>query len=377
MILFACFILPGIWVLKWASERAVPAIPWEAVVGALAIGAFVVIVVMAPAAVSAVGKARSLFAALALATVVVVGFGTPDPQVIRFGSDRNEALTLATSRLLSGRYPYSEPTSLGVPVTPMPGALVISAPMVAATGNAGFQNALALLLLAGAVLYVSASAGGAALAWAVVLASPYVLYQIVVGGDLLQNAAFVAVAALWMLASSDWQRWLAALAFGVTLAWRPNFVFIVPAVLTGILVERGVREAFIAGALAGLGSVAVTLPFLLPDPGRFSPLHVTSRTEYGFVPFSGLTIPAAFLAISLLGAWLVHRFRRRGGAESALLACGAVMAFQALTIFALNSVQRGQASLGTLGYLVFAVPFLVLGVTSALESDRPPEGVRR
>jgi hypothetical protein len=57
------------------------------------------------------------------------------------GSDRDDALLDATSALLRGEFPYSRPTYLGNPITPLPGALLLAVPFVLA-GNAALANAL-------------------------------------------------------------------------------------------------------------------------------------------------------------------------------------------------------------------------------------------
>lgn len=374
MIVFGCYLLPGTWVIVWHLQRVLPGLPSPLAYAAFAVTSFLAVTQLAPRIADRIPEGPWLLLAFGLAVVLLVGVATPEPDALRFGSDRNEALTLATSRLLAGQYPYSEPTSLGVRITPMPGALFISAPTVALLGNAAFQNAVALLLLIGGLLWLSGHPGVAVVVGGIVGASPYGLYQILVGEDLFQNAVFCAVALLWLLVSSGRIRWLAAVAFGVALSWRPNFAFLVPVVVAAMLRTDGCRTTGTVMTLAALGFAAVTLPFLLPDPARFSPMHVASRAEYGFIPYSDLTIPLAFLLISLTGALMVHRHARSSRISGTLLGSGAVIGLQALAIFGLNSVERGGPSIGTLGYVIFAVPFLTLGTASSLGGPERGDG---
>ena len=59
---------------------------------------------------------------------------------ISFGStDTDDAIDIALSELLAGRYPYYPQTFLGLPISPMPGALLLALPFYA-LGNSALQN---------------------------------------------------------------------------------------------------------------------------------------------------------------------------------------------------------------------------------------------
>lgn len=377
-VLAACFLLPGVWPAEWLFE-SVLGLGYPATVAFTVLAAWLIIRV-GPKAATRLPDSPWLPVAVGLASVVMVAVMSPSPETLRFGSDRNEALSLATTRLLGGHYPYSEPTSLGVPITPMPGALLLAAPVVAALGNAAYQNAVVLLLILATVWRGTKSAATSAVVTAVLLVSPYVVYQVLVGEDLLANAAYCALGAYWVLrspSSSPAWRAAAALAFGVALSWRPNFLFAAPVVFAGLARRGGLREAILTGSLTAASFAVVTMPFYLLRPSEFSPLHVMDRTAYTILPHSGAVIGAVSVALCVAGGAVAYRAGEERVIPWTLLAAGAVLGGQVLLIAILNSLEVGALQTGTLGYMIFGVVFWVLGVLPAfsngpgLRADHP------
>jgi hypothetical protein len=317
------------------------------------------------------GIPTSVLAGAAVALVLLL---TAEPTSIAH-SDRNHALTLAGQRLLAGLYPYGAPTFLGEPITPMPGGVVLALPFSGLFGNAGFQNALVLLVLLAVLTSNLRSRGLAHLAFVGVVVSPYVVYQIRWGEDLLANGAWVAVGALlvlhtWREHPVDWRGVGSALLLGVTLSWRPNMLVVLLPVVAHVLARHGMARALLLSVAILAGFLAVTLPFFLPDPARFSPIHVSSRLgpPGSLERFGLLAVVGGSALASGLVAWLEGRHRE--GYRLTLLAAAAAIGGQVLARFLANTVQMGHPSLGTLGYGVMASILLVFAATRLIEQGQ-------
>ena len=66
---------------------------------------------------------RKLPTALLLLALFVVVYPRVNTTTPGRGSDRDEALNLAATELLDGRYAYYPATYLGNPISPLPGAI--------------------------------------------------------------------------------------------------------------------------------------------------------------------------------------------------------------------------------------------------------------
>src|SRR5689334_12248535 len=81
----------------------------------------------------------ALLTLLLLLAVVLFIYPIANVHASMRGSDRDDALLDATAALLRGEYPYSRPTYLGNPITPLPGALLLAIPFVV-IGNVALAN---------------------------------------------------------------------------------------------------------------------------------------------------------------------------------------------------------------------------------------------
>ena len=81
---------------------------------------------------------------LILIIIFIVAYPIANSGAFGVGSDRDEALNIATTDLLNGRYPYYQKTYHNNPITPMPGSLFLAVPFVLA-GNSAYQNFFWLL----------------------------------------------------------------------------------------------------------------------------------------------------------------------------------------------------------------------------------------
>ena len=274
---------------------------------------------------------RWLAAGTALAIVVLFAVVYPnvDVHVPGRGSDADDALNIGVRALLAGHSPYATTTYLGNELSPLPGALLLAMPFVL-LGTSALQN---LLWMPAFFLVVARDTRDHAwtlrLAWTVLLASPVVLHEIVTGGDHSANTVYVLLGLRWMLASRG--RPLAAAAWGVALASRANFLFLLLPVCGWLWRHHGrttaLRATSIAAGVAGL----LTVPFLwhhgLAD---FAPFHAVDRlTRFDdVVPTAGVLAGALIVATMAAGAgWLALRPVNVTGL---LFGCAAIQAWPVL-----------------------------------------------
>ncbi len=142
-----------------------------------------------------VSSTRAVWLLVAITAGLVIAFAVvypiADSGFFGGGADRDDALNLAASELLHGRYPYSEETYLSNPISPLPGAVLLAAPFVL-LGNAAYQVFfwLPFFLIVMARWFGSAVVV-LALLLTILLLSPVVLRGIVTGSDLLSNSIYV------------------------------------------------------------------------------------------------------------------------------------------------------------------------------------------
>jgi len=312
--------------------------------------------------------------ALAMAFVVVY------PRVTS-GSDRDEALDLATRELSHGRFPYYPraiatgavmPAGGGNPISPMPGELLLAAPFVLLGGGAWqtFFWLAAFFYVASAVLE-SRGAGLGAL-WSMLVLGPAALHEVMTGGDLLANALWVLVLGTLVVgARKGWCGAIAAIALGVGLSSRAHFLALVPIVFVVLGVREGWRTASLRCALAVAAFAIVTLPFYLHDPAAFSPLHIVGKL--GALRPSA---PHAVIIAAVLGSAAGAAALARPGAASvgwALATSAIVLGVPVIVAVVLACVRDGAIGLEEYAwYAVSSLPFGVLGAMSLLRRPRLP-----
>lgn len=229
---------------------------------------------------------RALICAAVAAVVLSVAIGHPLAKSGRFGagSDADEALELAVRAVLHGAYPYSHRTHLGNPITPLPGWIALAIPFVL-LGKAAYLNifwfGLGLALLGWRQRSCSISAGP--FAWLLLVSCPAILYEAATGVDYIANTLAVMLTSLGLLIvciEGLTPTLAAALALGITLTSRWNFMFLVPLVFSRVAQSAGARRALLAAGAALLfpALVAATLVALPQDASiASSPLHVMTK----------------------------------------------------------------------------------------------------
>jgi len=290
------------------------------------------------------------------------------------GSDRDNALTQATSRLLHGESPYREPTYLGRPISPLPGGLILSIPWVRFFGNAAYQNLLWLCVLFILLSRTCRSEPMAALVFVLLTAgSPAVQHEFLTGGDLLANSIAVTFVVVVGGGGGTWTRgWrmgLLAVFAGLVFAWRANFLLALPLVGRRMAQRTGRREAALFCGVSLLISAAAVLPVWLWDPAHFTPIRTYREIGYldGIVPHFGQGVVATMAAATLVFAlrrdfsdWVRH---------AALV--------QMIPIFAGGVLVGSRCFWCSLSFLQFGLAPLFLWVAGSLVREKVEGGPLR
>jgi hypothetical protein len=282
----------------------------------------------------------ALLAVVALVAVFRLLYPLANSGKLGPGSDRDDALNIGCAALLRGTYPYTARTYLDAPLTPMPGALLLALPFHL-LGNAAYQNVFWLLAL-GLVLWRAAGALRIALLALGVglLASPELLKEYVIGGDMGANAIYVllAIQALLWAAPASRRGVLAGVAagtVGLALSSRPPYLLLWPLLVVHLGTTCGWRRAAGYGALILAVAAGVTLPFYFHDTAHFSPLHVQNRVREldAHWPYTSVVVYTLTAAAALAAAAGYGRHRARlipapgpsRGAHPAFFACAALV----------------------------------------------------
>lgn len=186
------------------------------------------------------------------------------------GSDREDALRVALTAIWHHQYPYQYHTYLDVPITPLPGALLLAAPFFA-LGHIAWQNFLWVGLFFVFVLsYFKSRSTALFFLTLFLLLTPGILSDITSGGDYIDNFCYIAIAVSLLVYSLHRSTGLtvAAAAFlGVALSSRIMYVIIlIP--LTALLVQRATpkQRLWLALGVMVSAALAVTLPVFAPHP---------------------------------------------------------------------------------------------------------------
>ncbi|GLZ52414.1 hypothetical protein [Actinomycetospora sp. NBRC 106378] len=347
---------------------------------------YAVLGLLAVAAVELPVRRRVLPVLVVAVTVglVVLAVVGPPSWVPGVGSDRADALDVALDRLAGGLYPYTGVTYLGNPITPLPGSLVLAAPVWAVTGHAAGQNLVWTLVLL-PVLH-----GGwrlrrvPTLLWALVVVTPEVLREFLVGDDLVTSVVPAVAAAAWVLrARSPLVLTTGAVALGIATCTRPHLALVMVIVAVAVGFRRDGRRAslpapgdsndvlprragLLVGGIGALTWAVLIVPFLLGGTDRFSPLHVGAKVtgERGLHP---AIVVIALVALVLLVAVLT---RLRPATESAVGWCATAVLIAPTVLSAgfwlllTGSVWQADLTLGA-----GAVPFAAWALARSRGDD--------
>jgi hypothetical protein len=280
------------------------------------------------------------------------------------GSDDDDALNLGAMALLTGRSPYAQTTYLGNVLYHLPGAFVLASPFVL-LGTSALQNLFWLPMFFLAVREATNSRTALQLAWLVLVLSPGVMHEVVTGTDYVSNTIYVLLG-LWWLARTR-HRDVAAITWGLTLASRANFLFLVPLAFGYLRRHAGLRTALRATALTGATTACVSIPFYLYDRRNFGPLEAANR----LLIFNGL-LPNLGVALIVLMAALAFALSstRMDDAAALFRNCALVQAFPVVAGVVLSSVPDRQLNLGYARYGPFFAWFVLMALATESSENR-------
>ena len=305
---------------------------------------------------------------LGLIAIVSVGYPLANSGRYGGGADVDDAMIIAVGELVKGNYPYYLKTYLGLPISPLPGAILIAFPWVLA-GALQYQNIFWL-----AVLFIflrremRSYAYPLALFWAILLLSPTVHQSLVTGSDYISNSIYVLIP-VWLILkgsrdadASVWSTLLPAAFLGFGLSSRSNFLLVVPMIFIFLGRTAGWKRALLTTGVAMAAFAAVTLPFWAYDPAGFSPISTQAAKVLVLeqaLPLAGKLIPGTALIIAVIlsfrqTAWDVAAFFRNSGIVQLYL-----LIFSSVVY----AVQTDQLNLymGNSGYGLFALFFGAVG----------------
>ena len=303
---------------------------------------------------------------LALLVIFYIVFPIANSGIVGGGSDNDEDFTVAIKALWHGRYPYYAKTYLGNSLSTLPGGLLLALPFVL-LGNSAYQNLfwLGVFFLA-ARSFLKDGRQALFLFWSILLLSPVVLQQLVTGYSGVANAVCVLFFMGWLVGSilekqSAFKKFIAAIFFGIALAWRSNYLLLLPLVFSILVQNVGWKTASQYTVLSFLAFCALTIPFYLYDPAGFSPLavHLNRLVRFqSILPYSWVLISLLTAAIALLLSFQ----RMEPDCRVLFKNCAIVQAIPVLCVLVLSSIQSGRPNFFWSGY---GVHFLFFGVLAS------------
>jgi hypothetical protein len=306
----------------------------------------------------------ALITFLLVVTIFVVVYPVANTHDPGRGSDDDNTLDLGATALLNGRFPYSQTTYLGNVLHHFAGAFVLAAPFVL-LGTSAWQNLFWVPLFFVAVKAETGDSRRAlGLGWLVLALSPAVMHDIVTGTSYASNTIYVALGLWWLVRAQH--RDVAAIAWGVALSSRANFLFLMPLAFGWLRHHAGWSAALRATAFTCVTVALLTVPFYLHDPGSFGPLEAANRLLRfdALLPHLGIALAASMAAISIALSFTTM--------DTAALFrnCAWVQAFPIVTGTVLSSVQEGQIDLRYPRYGAFFAWFTLMALVTARSLER-------
>jgi hypothetical protein len=280
------------------------------------------------------------------------------------GSDDDDSLNLGATALLTGHSPYAQTSYLGNVLHHLPGAFVLAAPFVL-VGTSAAQNLFWLPLFFFAVREEAGSSRTALqLAWLVLALSPAVVHDVVTGTSYTSNTIYVLLGLWWLVRTTH--RDLAAIAWGVALASRANFLLLVPLAFGWLGQHHGWRVAARAMTLTCLVTACLTLPFYVHDPVNFTPLDAANRLLRfdELFPHLGIVIMVLMSALSIALACTPM------DTGAIFRNCALVQAFPVVTGVVLSTLQERQLNLWYARYGAFFAWFALMALATGASLNR-------
>jgi hypothetical protein len=296
-----------------------------------------------------------------LVAAFIVIYPIANTGLVGGGSDGDEAVNLGVKALWQRQYPYYATTYLDNPVVTLGGGLVLSTPAVF-LGNSAYQSLFWLLVFVLALhLRLRDLRLTLLLVWVTLLFAPLVCYEILTGGDRTSNTLAVLVSLQWLMSAIRFgqrRALIAAILVGLSLAWRLNFLLLLPLIVLAVWRTTTPRQALLINSVILIVIAAAIVPFYLYDPAGFAPLRtglkllLPSAAVVITALTGGLAMLLAFTQPRLCSLWRLFR-------SSAV-----VLAVPIWLVMILVALLYGRGWSYFAGYGIFALYFAVasLGV---------------
>jgi len=308
----------------------------------------------------------ALLTSLLIVVAFLVIYPLANTHAAGAGSDDDDTLNLGARALLTGGFPYSRTTYLGNVLHHLPGAFVLASPFVL-LGTSALQNLFWLPLFFLAVREEANSRTALVWAWLVLMLSPGVIHEVVTGTGYVSNTIYVLLGLWWLVRTKH--RDAAAIIWGLTLASRANFLFLVPLAFGWLYQHAGLRTALRATALTCATTACLTVPFYLHDRRNFGPLEAANR----LLVFNDL-LPHLGVALIVLMATLAFALSFTQMDAAALFRnCALVQAFPVVAGVVLATVQDRQVNLWHARYGPFFAWFALMALATqpSMNRDQP------
>jgi hypothetical protein len=297
----------------------------------------------------------ALLTLLLIAVAFLMIYPVANTQAPGTGSDDDDALNLGAMALLTGRFPYSRTTYLGNALHHFAGAFVLASPFVI-LGTSALQNLFWLPLFFLAIREEADGRTALQLAWLILVLSPGVMHEVVTGTGYASNTIYVLLGLWWLVRTTH--RDAAAVAWGVTLASRANFLLLVPLAFGYLRQTAGLRSALRATALTSATAACLTIPFYLHNRRNFGPLEGANR----LLVFNDL-LPNLGLALIVLMVVMALALSFTPMDASALFRnCALVQAFPVVAGVALTIVEDRHFDLSYARYGPFFAWFALMAL---------------
>jgi hypothetical protein len=237
---------------------------------------------------------------------------------------------------------------------------VLAAPFVM-LGTSALQNLFWLPMFFLAVREETKDSRSALqLAWLVLVLSPGVMYEVVTGTGYVSNTIYVVLGLWWLVQTKH--RDVASVTWGLTLASRANFLFLVPLAFGWLCQHAGFRAALRATALTCATTACLTVPFYLPDPNHFGPLEAANR----LLVFNELIPHLGIALIVLMAAMAFALSFTRMDASALFRNCAIVQAFPVVAGVVLTTLQDRNLNLWYARYGAFFAWFALMALATEL-----------
>ncbi len=220
-----------------------------------------------------------------------------DAGIIGGGGDRDDEQNIAIAEFLSGRYPYYLKGYQGLPITSLPGALLLAVPFTI-LGSSAYQNVFWLFILFFSVKSYWRDGRFALLVLWVFLLSPRFWQAWLTGDSFLANSVYILLSALLMIRTipmpetSSSIKIFASVLLGIGLSSRVNFLIILPLLFSFLVQHAGWKSAIQYITLTCVTFILITMPFYWYDPQGFSPIDTLSLagTKQGSFLIAGILV---------------------------------------------------------------------------------------